>query len=121
MFVTHGVLDQNPNYIFVFGDNTIRRGMGGAAMLRNHPQSYGFITKKFPNNDDKSFYKPGDYKKIFNQELTKLIVNIEANPDKIFLISKLGGGLGNRYKIFENVIKPGLEVLNKYENVKFLY
>jgi len=119
--ITKQFLDNNPNYVFVFGDNTIRKGKRGAATLRDHPQAYGFITKKFPNNRDSSFYKPKEYQTIFQNELTKLINLIENNPNKIFLISKLGGGLANKYKIHEKVIKPGLEVLKKYSNVIFLF
>lgn len=44
--VTKQFLDNNPNAIFVFGDNLLRVGYGGAAILRDHPQTYGFITKK---------------------------------------------------------------------------
>lgn len=51
-------LNSNPNAIFVFGDNLIRRGTGGAAKLRHHPQTYGFVTKKLPNNNDASFFTP---------------------------------------------------------------
>lgn len=44
--VTKEFLDQNPNAVFIFGDNRRRLGYGGAASLRDHPQTYGFITKK---------------------------------------------------------------------------
>jgi len=47
---------------------------------------------------------------------------IEKNPDKIYYISQLGGGLANRYKIWEQVLKPGLEKdFSHYENVIFLW
>ena len=38
--MTKKFLDENPFSIFVFGDNTLRLGYGGAAILRDHPQSY---------------------------------------------------------------------------------
>ena len=119
--ITRVFLDQIPLYFFVFGDNLIRKGKGGAAALRDHPQSYGFITKKYPNNKDSSFYKPDEYLPIFKSELSKLIKLIESNPNKIFLISKLGSGLANKYKIFQTIINPGLQILRKYKNVKFLF
>ena len=114
-------LRQHRDEIFVFGDNLLQIGHGGAAALRDEPNTYGFITKKYPNNNDNSFYKPDEYTKVFQVELKKLVKKIEENPDKKFLISKLGAGLANRYKIFENVIENGLEKLKSYSNVEFLF
>lgn len=114
-------LRENPNHIFVFGDNTIRRGKGGAARLRDEPNSYGFITKKFPNYKSASYYRPREYLPVFQQEMGKLIRLIEDNPDKTYLISKLGAGLANKNKIYERVIREGLQVLTRYDNVEFLF
>lgn len=120
MKITKSYLRQNPNHIFVFGDNLQRKGKGGAATLRDEPNTYGFITKKAPNNNSGSFYKPQEYKEKFETELKRLIKQIESNPDKIYLISKLGGGLANKYNIRDKVIVPGLTVLESYDNVVFL-
>jgi hypothetical protein len=115
-------LDKNKRAIFVFGDNTLRQGYGGAAALRDHPQTYGFITKKYPDNHDTSFYKPEDYNSIFFDELIKLRVFISDEPFKTFYISQLGAGLANKYNIWEKVIKEGLENnLQQYPNVVFLW
>lgn len=119
-YITEFYLKQNPNCIFVFGDNLQRKGRGGAAKLRDEPNSYGFVTKKAPNNNSGSFYKPQEYQEKFDSELRKLIKEIEKNPDKTFLISKLGGGLANKYNIYEEVIEPGLKKLKGYSNVEFL-
>lgn len=119
--ITKSFLRANPNYIFVYGDNLLRKGKGGAAKLRDEPNTYGFITKKAPNNNNGSFYKPDEYKQKFEVELRRLIKKIENNPDKIFLISKLGGGLANKYNIREKVIEPGMKELEKFNNVKFLF
>jgi hypothetical protein len=115
-------LDKNKRAIFVFGDNTLRQGYGGAAALRDHPQTYGFITKKYPDNHDTSFYKPEDYNSIFFDELIKLRVLINDEPFKTFYVSQLGAGLANKYNIWEKVIKEGLENnLQQYPNVVFLW
>jgi hypothetical protein len=120
--VTKEFLDNNPNAIFVFGDNLRRVGYGGAAALRDHPQTYGFITKRSPDNMDDSFYRPDNYRFDFNVYILELRLFIEKNNDKIFYISQLGGGLANRYKIWEQVIKPGLEkYFSHYDNVVFLW
>jgi hypothetical protein len=114
-------LNENEDVIFVFGDNLQGTGLGGAAKLRYHPQSYGFITKKYPSNASNSFYKPSQYKEIFEKELSKLVNCIESNKKYRFFITPLGSGLANKYNIWETVIKNGLTVLEKYDNVIFLY
>jgi hypothetical protein len=120
--MTKEFLDSNPKAIFVFGDNTIRKGYGGAAILRDHPQSYGFITKKYPDNEDESFYQPKEYAIVFFDELVKLREKIQDDPFKKFYISQLGGGLANKYNIWEKIIKSGLEKnLQEFTNVVFLW
>jgi len=120
--VTQQFLDENPNYYFVFGDNLIREGYGGAAFLRDHPHAIGFITKKYPDNKDSSFYKPVEYSPVFFEELEKLNKIIQKRPDKKFYISQLGGGLANKYYIWEKLIRHNLvKKLEKYDNVVFCW
>ena len=120
--VTKEFLDENLTAIFVFGDNILREGYGGAAVLRDHPRAYGFITKKSPNNLDYAFYKLEDYKAVFMDELIKLKEKIKENPFDTFYISQLGAGLANKHKIWENIIKDGLEKnLKHFSNVVFLW
>ena len=120
--LTWQFLDNNPNCYFVFGDNLQKRGRGGAAILRDHPHAFGFITKKFPDNNDGSFYKPNEYEPIFIEELEKLIKVVKRNNSKTYYISKLGAGLANKYLIWENIIKQKLiSSLQKFDNVVFCW
>jgi hypothetical protein len=120
--ITWQFLDANPGTYFVFGDNLQKYGKGGAARLRGHPHALGFITKKFPDNQDGAFYTPEEYLPIFYEELKKLEQIIKHNPTKTFYISKLGGGLANRFKIWETLIQPRLtKELSKYENIVFCW
>jgi flavin-dependent dehydrogenase len=120
--ITQEFLDNNPDAYFVFGDNLERWGYGGAAKLRDHPHAIGFITKKFPDNKDNSFYKPEEYSSVFFEELEKLKRIIEKRPDKIFYISQLGGGLANRYYIWQKLIRHNLvRILEKFKNVIFCW
>lgn len=106
----------------MFGDNTIRKGTGGAAKFRHHDNTYGFITKKYPNNQDSSFYKIDEYISIFNDEFDKLSSFILEHSDKLFLISKLGSNLANKYYIYDYVIKYRLFHLTLFfNNVQLLY
>lgn len=121
LIVTKKYLNEHPQAIFVFGDNLTRRGTGGAALLRYEPNTYGFITKKYPSNDDHSFFQPREYKKIFEKELANLIAAVHAHPEFVYLISKLGSGLANKYQIWEKIIQPGLQELKSHKNVQFLF
>jgi hypothetical protein len=120
--ITEKFLNNNPNALFVFGDNLIRKGYGGAAVLRDHPQAIGFVTKKFPDNRDTSFYDPAEYESLFFEELKKLENAIESKPDKTFYISQLGGGLANRYNIWGVLIQPNIVgKLQKFNNAVFCW
>lgn len=120
--ITQEFLDTNPNAYFIFGDNLERWGHGGAARLRDHPHAIGFITKKFPDNKDSSFYKPEEYSSVFFEELEKLKRVVETRPDKTFYVSQLGGGLANKYFIWQKLIRHNLvKVLEKYKNVVFCW
>jgi hypothetical protein len=121
MQITAEYLRKHPKCIFVFGDNTLRRGKKGAAILRDEINAYGFITKKYPNYNPESYYYPKEYTKVFAEELFHLENMIVNLPEITFLISQLGSGLANRYHIWEEIVQPGLEVLRKYPNVKFLW
>jgi len=83
--ITAKYLKDHPDQIFVYGDNTTRKGKGGAAALRDEPNSYGFITKKHPNNREGSFYKPDEYCIIYQEEISKLKRLIESSPRNNFL------------------------------------
>ena len=122
LIVTRDYLREHPECVFVFGDNKLRVGKGGAAELRDEPNTYGFITKKAPTHNDKDYYRLSEYKPVFKEELLKLIFQVKENPEKTFLVSRLGAGLANRYHIFEEVIeKELLASLALYENVEILF
>ena len=122
MMIDLKYLREHPDHIFVFGDNTLGRGYKGAAALRREPNTYGFVTKKFPSAKNDAFYRPSEYLHVFEREMSKLIKTIVRNPDKTFLVSRLGAGLANRHRIFERVIEPTIkDRLKRYPNVSFLW
>ena len=120
--ITPYYLSKNLNIIFVYGDNTLHRGKKGAAICRDSVNAYGFITKKYPNNNKESFFKSKEYFEIYQQELKKLMLALINHPEKTFLISRLGDGLANKYGIFKKVIEPQIkDDLLQFENVEFLW
>lgn len=122
IIVTKELLDANPNLVFVFGDNTFRVGQGGAAVLRYHPQAIGFITKIRPDYNDDSFYTPQSYESVYQEEIKTLKDTIRNNPNRIFIISPIGSGLANKYKIFESVIAPTFKNhFSEFTNLIYLW
>jgi len=122
MKITKEYLREHPDHIFVYGDNLLHEGHGGAASLRDEPNTYGFITKKKPTNEDDAFFTVKEYEITFHLELTHLISEIYQNPQKTYLISALGSGLANKHKIWQEIIKDKLvELAKNYNNVKLLF
>lgn len=114
-------LRENTTHVFVFGDNTLRRGKKGGAALRDEPNAYGFITKKRPCYQDDCYYKPAGYREVYKLEVERLRSRIESSPSKIFLVGKIGSGLANKFGIFEKVIEPNIKKDLDYPNVRFLW
>ena len=120
--ISQEFLDYNPDSYFVFGDNLIRQGYGGAAKLRDHPHALGFITKKYPDDMDNSFYRLDEYSPVFFEELGKLKIIIQKHQNKTFYISQLGGGLANKFRIWETLIHSNLvKELECFDNVVFCW
>lgn len=119
--ITKEFLNANPDAVFVFGDNYWRNGKGGAAKLRDCPNSLGFVTKKAPDMEDDSFFSPNEYKDLFIGQYLMLDEMISRSPNKTFYISKLGSGLANKYHIYEEIIEPRLKYLElTHSNVVLL-
>ena len=120
--ITINFLNDNPNIYFIYGDNILHKGKGGAAALRDQPNTIGFITKKFPNDDNTSFYHPDEYLQVFHKECDRLITLMKNNPHHYYLFSKIGSGLANKYCIFQLIIEPWLLSLeNKFTNCSLLF
>ena len=121
--ITFEFLNSNPDSYFVFGDNFMKKANSeSACKTKAHPHALSFITKKFPGQDDGSFYRPDEYEMIFFEELIKLGRIIERYPTKTFYISKLGSGAANRFLIWEKLISIYLvRSLEKFDNVVFCW
>lgn len=51
------MLQANPEWLFVFGDNVLRTGFGGqAAAMRGEPNAIGIPTKWKPTMDEDAFF-----------------------------------------------------------------
>lgn len=122
IWVNKEYLRSHPDHIFIFADDTLHRTHRGTANLRDEPNTYGFITKIYPNDDYNSYYDAYAYKHIYRQEMEKLRKMIARNPEKTFIIPKLGSRFSNKFKIWERIIEPNIkEDLENFKNVIFLF
>ena len=120
--VTREFLDNNPNAYYIFPDNIQRSGREMYSYLRDHKQSIGFVAKKFPDNEDGSFYRPEEYSAVFFEELLKIKKFIEKNSDKTFYIASMNGPSVNKYRIWELLMEHNIvNKLQKFDNVVFCW
>lgn len=87
--------NDNPKSLFIFGDNDVKKGLGGQATIRNCKNAIGIPTKKLPSNHKKSFYTDSEYsdncKKI--QGAINAILNKSREYDEL-IFPKNGFGTG---------------------------
>ena len=123
---THELLQSKPDYIFVFGDNLLRIGNGGQAIIRNEPNVIGLATKRLPSHTQEAYmtgsdsdYAAVDYDFKIIQEL------LGSGNTVIFPSGGLGTGL-SRLQIHapkllsyidsrvSNLIKTNYEMVRKF-------
>ena len=60
--ITRDKIKENPDVLYLFGDNLLRKGLGGQAKeMRGEPNTLGIVSKKYPSNDISSFYTDEDF------------------------------------------------------------
>ena len=72
---TNADVRANPNKIYVFGDNTQRKGTGGQAQIRNNENAFGIATKLQPNNSANAFMSDADLqsnKDVIDSDIAKI-------------------------------------------------
>lgn len=84
-----------PHALFVYGDNNVRKGVGGQAIIRNLPNTIGIPTKKYPSNNPNSFYSDREYldNKRRIDSAIKSIISLSANY-KYVVLPEDGFGTG---------------------------
>jgi len=61
-YITRDIVRANPEKIFLFGDNLLRRGYGGQAKeMRDEPNAIGIPTKKKPSSTPGSFFTDDEF------------------------------------------------------------
>ena len=80
------LLRENPNWLFVFGDNALRYGKGGQAVIRDEPNAFGIVTKLKPSNTNDSYMTDKDSYRNNMQTISKdlrwIIKHLNVTPIK---------------------------------------
>ncbi len=119
-------LQANPNVLYVFGDNYLRKGLGGqAAEMRGEPNAVGVATKWAPAMLDQHFFDDKDFnviKEIIDNDVSILRAHNnhfdEWGREKIIVVPLDGIGTGlselptRAPKIYDYIVSLGLGAQN---------
>lgn len=92
--ITRSMLKAEPDKRFVFGDNMVRKGLGGQAKeMRGESNAMGVCTKRLPSNDDHAFMTgtPGDLAALL---MDLHCVSVAASRDHVIVWPEDGIGTG---------------------------
>lgn len=95
MRITRTNLRNNPNTLYVFGDNLMGRGYGGqAAAMRGEPNAVGIPTKNSPAE----FATDNDfdiYAQVYSEVFPKLSAHLLMGGEVIWPYDGIGTGLAD--------------------------
>lgn len=102
-----------PNALFIFGDNDIRKGCKGQAIIRNCPNSQGIPTKKLPSFSNSAYYTDTD----LESNKRKILIAIEIlitriDNEKYSVIYFPADGLGTGLSKLDQKAPETLKFLN---------
>lgn len=94
-FITREYVRANRDKLFLFGDNLLRRGLGGqAAAMRHEPNAIGIPTKKSPSYKEGAFFTDLEFDQN-KAAIDAAFAEVEkATSDSIRMIVIPADGLG---------------------------
>ena len=85
-----------PQRLFIFGDNTARIGKGGQAIIRDEPNALGVATKWFPGSNQSDYFADGPAAEIaLDTDLAKVETALCAGKTVYFPRDGIGTGLSD--------------------------
>jgi len=95
--VLRSELKANPTTLYLFGDNDIRKGLGGQAKeMRGEPNAIGISTKKLPARGEEAYKSDTELqqnKKIITDDINKAIAEWNTGKYNKLIIPQMGVGL----------------------------
>jgi len=107
--------NQNPDKIYVFGDNLIGNGKGGQAIIRDCKNSFGIPTKRLPCTNTNCYFSDKlDEELILMAKLNNLL-ELASTKVIVFPTDGLGTGMADMYNKSPKLFKK----MNKFIKEKF--
>lgn len=107
--------NENPNSIYVFGDNLLKKGKGGQAVIRDCENAFGIPTKRLPSMNSESFFSDKDEEleavKSSLRDLYKLLL---SGKHIVFPIDGLGTGLADMQNKSPKVFNAMNDIIKQY-------
>src|SRR5690606_6469963 len=91
-------LDEEPDSLFVYGDNMQRWGKGGQAVIRDCPNAIGIATKKAPKREEDAYFTDRDldwFRKEITDKSSILRSHLAAGRDVYWPMDGIGTGLAD--------------------------
>lgn len=96
-FIFRSDLKSNPDVKYLFGDNCVRKGLGGQAKeMRGEPNAIGVATKRTPSNNPGEFFTDDEYEKnceVISADLAPAIEHLAKGGTLVIPADGLGTGL----------------------------
>lgn len=97
--ITERDLRLNPQVIYLYGDNTLRTGLGGQAkVMRGKPNTWGIATKWIPTTEPHAFFKDEQFDQIepiIRKDFRPVILHVAKGGVVICPADGLGTGLAD--------------------------
>ena len=116
--------NNNPNKLYIFGDNLLSVGKGGQAIIRDCDNVFGIPTKRAPlRKDEALFHDNFDEYEAVKDSIQKLLIFISCNRQitLVFPENGLGTGLARMNQTSPKLFKYMNETLYKHFGVYYEY
>jgi hypothetical protein len=121
--ITRKMLRENPDSLFVFGDNFERKGFGGQAQqMRGEPNAVGIATKHKPTNEPDAFFSDDDeYRPLveFAEKFNYLRDKLNEGVDIYIPANGIGTGLSGLKKHAPKIWEELIKCFDYFLDVKF--
>ena len=118
--ITRQMLRDEPDILFVFGDNMQRRGMGGQAFaMRGEPNAVGIPTKKSPSMRPEAFFNDHDHAAWYIESSPNIVRLLRHNGLIIWPKAGIGSGRARLREMAPKIMKAiiSIEVELAYKEV----
>ena len=116
--------NNNPNKIYIFGDNLCGVGKGGQAIIRDCSNAFGIPTKRAPSMNSNAFFSDQfDEYEAVKAKIEKLITLDRYKTDITFVFptAGLGTGLARMNQTSPELFKYMNKMLYKFFGVYYEY